>query len=440
MKLRLWALWGLLAAPGAMAQEVPAEAPTQEPSADETAEEDDGTAVEESVTGKKVPPLPSEPQAVSVSTQRLEQIAKEKAAEDSPYPATTYLGAETLKLDPQYVFEVQRGVELIFLRDYTGARNHFEKLDAAYPGTGVAEVVDIMVWQALMLENFDFRFDKQYWTSSEKARKTLDEALKKPGAEGWEHMLYTGVSGIESIHTMRQSQYTKALSLAFEAMGHLKESKENAPEFPDLLLADGMYNYWRSVVTMTSKVLPDFGDRRVEGIEQVKSVEQAGVFLGPAATLSMAFTWLEEGQMKKALASCQKNRRAYPNNVVNNLVTGSTYIYMKQYDNALTVFDEVLATDPKNKRVRYWRGVAYLKKGDVDKAISELTTYVGYDYLEKYQRAAAYWRLGTALQRKKDFAGAAANYEKAIEIDKHKGARKSLNKLKERRKEGKIDW
>lgn len=430
MNIRVFGLLALLAAPLASAQEV----------GSEDDEGDEGTQVEESITGAEIPPLPSEPRNVSASSARLEEIAKEKAAEDSPYPATTYLGAETLKLDPQYVFEVQRGVELIYLRDYNGARDHFERLDKAYPGTGVAEVVDVLVWQALMLENFDFRFDKQYWTSSERAREALDAALQKEGAEGWEHMLYVGVSGIESIHTMRQAQYTKALSLAFEAMSHLQSSREAAPDFPDLLLADGMYNYWRTVVTMASKVLPDFGDHRVEGIEQVKSVEQSGVFLGPAATLSMAFTWLEEGQKKKALAACQKNRRAYPKNVINNLITGSTYIYLKEYDNALTVFDEVLAVDPKNKRVRYWRGVAYLKRGDLDKAIEELNTYLAFDYLEKYQRAAAYWRLGLAKQKRKDFAGAAAAYEKAIEVDKHKGAKASLKKLKERRKEGKIDW
>lgn len=447
MRLRTWGLLGLLWVTPAVAQEAgqnPAaeKGPAAEktPEADEASDETEDDTAEESVTGKKPPPLPSEPKAVHASVQRLQQIAKEKEAEDKPYPATTYLGAETLKLDPQYVFEVQRGVELIFRRDYNGARDHFERLDDAYPGTGVQEVVDVMVWQALMLENFDFRFDKQYWTSSGKAREALGAAMKQEGAEGWEHLLMCGVSGIEAIHTMRQSQYTKALSLAFEAMGHLKEARANAPEFPDLLLADGMYNYWRTVVTLNSKVLPDFGDHRVKGIEQVKAVEESGVFLGPAATLSMAFTWLEEGHNKKALASCQKNRRAYPKSVINNLVTGSTYIYLKQYDNALTVFDEILAVDPKNKRVRYWRGVAYLKKGEPDKAIAELNTYLGFEYLEKYQRAAAYWRLGVAQQRKKDWAAAEKAFNEAIRIDKHKMAKKSLDRQKERRKEGKISW
>lgn len=400
----------------------------QAPDADEEEVTPEEVTAEESLTGKAPPPLPSEPQSANASAEKLAQIAKEKAAEDSPYPATTYLGAETLKLDPQYVFEVQRGVELIYLRDYSGARDHFERLEGSFPGTGVTEVVDVMVWQALMLENFDFKFDKQYWVSSGKARTALETALKKDGGDAWEHLLFCGVSGIEAIHTMRQSQYTKALSLAFEAMGHLSEAQAAAPEFPDLLLADGMYNYWRSVVTMTSKVLPDFGDRRVEGIEQVTAVEKAGVFLGPAATLSMAFTWLEEGQMKKALASCQINRRAYPKNVINNLVTGSTYIYLNQFDNALQVFDEVLAVDPNNKRVRYWRGVAYLKKGDATKAESELRTYLAFDYLEDHQRGAAYWRLGHALQKQKNWGGAAEAFEKAVKTSKHKGAKQADRK------------
>ena len=391
------------------------------------AEESSGDGVER-VTGSKPPPLPSQPRS-PVGEYEQKELTPAEAAE-RPFPNSAYIGAEVLGLDPQYIYEVQQGLEKLYLREYTGARDHFEELDKAFPGTGIASVNDVLVWQALMLENFDFKFDKQYWVSSSRAREELGKALKEPGGDAWEHMLMTGVSGIESIHTMRQTQYTKALSLAFEAMGHLQKAREAAPDFPDLMLADGMYNYWRTVVTMSSKVLPDFGDHRVEGIEQMQQVERSAIFLSAPTTLSLAFTWLEEGDLKRAMSSCQKNRSAYPNNIVNNLVTGTTYIAMNQPDKALSVFDNIMKVDAKNKRVRYWRGVAHFKAKRFADAEREFRAYLGFDYMEKYQRSAAEFRLGQSLQKQKKYGEAYAMYQQAHKSG-NKGAKKAMDKLNE---------
>ncbi len=393
----------------------------------------------ERVTGKKPPPLPSVPKAAHNNFINDETLTRAEVIE-RPYPNITYVGAEALHLDPQYVFETQRGLEMMFLRDYVGARDHFVKLDASFPGTGVASVVDVLVWQAKMLENFDFKYDKQYWVSTKAARAELDAALKKTDAPGWEHFLYTGISGIEAIHTMRQAKYLGALQLAFEAMDHLQKSREHAPNYGDLMLADGMYNYWRTVVTLNSKVLPDFGDKRVEGIEQMRTVESNGVFLNAPATLSLAFTWMEEGDLKRALNSCVKNRKAYPKNVVNNMMTGTTYLYMKRPEAALPIFQDILKEDPKNMRVRYWLGRTYARSGELDKAVAEFKHYLGAEYMESYHRSAAHYRLGQVYGRLKDPKNAHAEYTKAVKVDGHKASKKALERMKERKKAGKIDY
>jgi tetratricopeptide (TPR) repeat protein len=390
---------GLLAlcmcATPALAQEKPADSDPVAPAASPPA------ALAPAVSAREeAPPLPTTPKS-PYGEFKMDADASIEEVTTRPYRNTAYLGGDVLNLDPQYVHEVQEGLEKLYRREYTGARNHFEAVDKAFPGTGVAAVNDVLVWQALMLENFDFSYDKRYWTSSARARKELDVAVKADGGQGWVRLLYCGVSGIEAIHTMRQSQYTKALNLAFEAMGHLQKARESSPAFPDLMLADGMYNYWRTVVTMSSKVLPDFGDHRAEGIEQMQSVESAAIFLGSPTTLALAFTWLEEGDMKRAMSACQRNRKSYPHNIVNNLVTGTTYVAMKQPAKALAVFDAILKTDNDNKRVRYWRGVALFKMDKFSEAEAELRTYLSFDYMEKYQRAAANYRLGMTLQRQK---------------------------------------
>lgn len=359
---------------------------------------------------------------------------------DRPYPPMTYHGAEALDLEPDFVYGVQQGLDLLFQRQYKGAREHFVALEEKFPGTAVAAVADTLVWQALMLENFDFRYDKQYQVSSKAAKDGLAAALKKPGAEAWEHVLMGGIVGIEAIHSMRKSQYLPALQLALSAMDHIGKAREAAPNFVDLALADGMYNYWRSAVTMGSKILPDFEDRRGEGIQQMQTVQDEGVFLSPMATLALAFTWLEENDLKRALNACVRNRKAYPDSIVNNLVTATTYLEMRRYNTALEVLDDVLRVDANNNRARYWRGVAHLKNGSPAEAADEFNKYLAAEHLEDYQRANAYFRLGQAYNRQKKHAEAFEAFRQAEKANGHKGAKTAIARMKERKKAGKINF
>lgn len=406
---------------------------------DPATDDEDPPSEDKVVVGAGPPPLEREPRSPAMEFQLPEGMTLEEFR-DLPYPPVTYVGARVLSLDPEFVHGVQGGLELMYLRQYTQARDHFGTLEAQFPGTGIRSVADTLVWQALMLENFDYRYDKQYWTSSKQARKDLEAAIAAPGNDAWEQLMWAAIVGIEAIHTMRQGHYLQALNLAFQAMEAIEACRAAAPEFVDLKLADGLYNYWRSVITMSSKVLPDFGDHRVEGIEQMELVEQTGVFVAPLATLSLAFTWIEENDHKRAATSCVKNRTKYPDNIVNNLVCGMVYIQMRNFPAAIEVLDRVVAVDPENVRVRYFRGLALLKQGNLEPAKAEFERYLGAQHLEPYQRSYTNYRLGQVYARLKDYPKAIEHYEAAVKIDGHKAAKASIDRLEQRRREGKISW
>lgn len=409
--------------------------------ADPAPAEPEPAGVEDSdrVTGKQPPPLSREPRSAELTFElpRASSMAEYAAL---PYPHETYIGAEMLHLDPMFVYGIQHGLELLYLRKYTQAREHFAEVETTFPGTGARSVADTLVWQALMLENFDYRYDKQYWTSSKQARRDLDAANATPGNEGWEHLAQAAIVGIESIHTMRKGSYLSALQLAFQAMDHIEKCRSAAPTFVDLKLADGMYNYWRSVVTMNSKILPDFGDHRVEGIEQMTVVQNTGVFMGPMASLSLAFSWLEEGDMRRAGTACTKNRVKYPDNIVNNLTCGTIYTYDRKYTEAQSVLDRVLTVDATNVRVHYLKGFAFFRSGQLEPAKTELTTYLASQYLEPSQKSAGHYRLGQVYARLEDYPKAVESLQAAMKVDGNKNAKATLERLEQRKKEGKVDW
>lgn len=357
-----------------------------------------------------------------------------------PYDEASYRGAEQLSLDPAYVQGVRDGLEKVYLRDYDGSRKHFFKLDNQFPGTGIKPVMDVVIWQAVMLENWDFRYEAQYRASSAEAKAALTKALAVPGHEGWEHFLMAGTLGIEAIHTVRNEKYLSALQTALDAMTHAGQARSSAPEFTDLLLADGMYNYWRTVVTEKSRMLPDFADKRAEGLEQMKVVEKDGIFLTAPARLSLSFSYVEEHDDRQALEVLLENDRLYPDNIINLLVLGQVQSSMRRFDAALASYAHIQEVDPTNQRVLYWRGVTLLNAGRSAEALEPLMAYLASDYLETWHRSWTHYRIAQVHYRQKRYPEAEAAYREAIAVDGHKSAKSALERMLEARKSGRITY
>ena len=198
-------------------------------------------------------------------------------------------------MDVAFVHACQQAIELVYQRNYSEAKAAFEAIQRRYPGSALGPVGKVLVYQALMLENLDFRYEKQYELASNQARQQLMEALEMRGNDAWEHFILGGVLGIDAIHTMRRGNYFAALSRGIEAMKSVNRSRSYAglPRLDDRrwvvqLLADR--DHW------STKGLPDFADKRMLGIEQLHCQEE-GIFLAPAATFALTFTWLEEGAL-----------------------------------------------------------------------------------------------------------------------------------------------
>lgn len=370
-------------------------------------------------------------------------VAAPPGERDAPagrYAPEVVTAARELGLARAFVANVQIGLELIYERRYDECRSFLGEVDRLYPDSAVAPMADLLVAQARMIENFDFRFDAEYRAASAAARTRLAAAQKRPGADGWERLALGVVSGIEGIHEARRGKYLQALPLAFEALDHIEAARAAAPGFVDLQLADGLYHYWRTHLTEQARFLPSFGDYKAQGIEEMQAVIQRGVFLAAPARLAMAFTWMEERQFERARAELLANRAQYPDNVINEMMLGIVDLSLQQHARALETFDAILRVDPSLRRVRYYRAVALLRLDRPDDAIADLKTYLAFDGTEPWQRSGAYFRLGQAMEAKKLWPGAIAAYQKAVALDGNSGAKSAVARLERQRKEGKISW
>ena len=63
------------------------------------------------------------------------------------------MGAEMLRVEPDFIHDCREGLELIYQRDYESAMVFWEDMGRKWRGSGVSPVGRVLVWQALMLEN-----------------------------------------------------------------------------------------------------------------------------------------------------------------------------------------------------------------------------------------------------------------------------------------------
>lgn len=366
----------------------------------------------------------------TVGTAEAPAVEVETPALDTPVPVVSELAARILGADVALVDATRAGLELIYQRRYKEARARFDTLTEQFPTSGVGPVGAALLYQALMFENFDFRYERPYRLAAQSARDQLALGAKVPGNEAFEAFLRAGLSAVDAILALRKGEPLTALDRALVAMRELERTKQLAPDFVDARLGDGMYLYWRTIVTRSSKLLPDFPDKRAEGLALMRDAEANGIFLAPGASLTLAYAYIEERQLQNALDRTLAIRMKYADNVINNLTLGRVYTSLRRYPDALRVFDEVLGDDPSNQRVHYFRGLALGRAGMHADAARCYQVYLGFRDVPEPLRGQGYYRLGATWERLGDAAKARAAYELGAKHG-NTSARRAVARLKE---------
>lgn len=358
------------------------------------------------------------------------------AWQNRPFHQLSYNAAEALKVDVEMIDRCRAALELIYARDYKKAKSTLDELTTAYPTSGIGPTGEALLYQALMFENYDYRYEKQYELARDRARAQLSAGLAQPGGEAFELFLLAGVQGVDAIHAMRKGEYLPAITRALEATKNLNKSKEQAPTFADTALGDGLFLYWRTIVANQSKALPQFEDRRAEGLELMRKAEREAVFVGPGATLALAYSFIEERNLRLALDRCLYARKAYPQNVINNMTLGRVYTSMGRLTDALRVYDEIVATADNNQRVHYFRGIVLARMQRYAESEAAYTKYLGFPEVPTEARGQTYYRLGALYLRQKDYARAESHFKKAVETSGNEVAKKALQRLKKQQAGG----
>ena len=97
-----------------------------------------------------------------------------------------------------------------------------------------------------------------------------------------------------------------------------------------------------------------------------------------------ALLWLAIAKSGKkdyegALASIDKALLLDSKHLFSKVIKGETLLFMERYDESLQYLTEALEANPDNTKVSYLAGLAYLRKGDIEKASSFFEDVLKYD-------------------------------------------------------------
>ena len=347
--------------------------------------------------------------------------------------AREFTGENTLGVETDLMQRTQQGLEMIYQRQHKEALRHFREVREIYPDSPAGSFGRSVVFQAMMLENFDYGYRDTYQVEAEKALALVERALNSPDQKAWNYFLYAGIIGLDGLDRVREGDYLTAFNKGWDALEAMKKSKRHAPEFADPDLGIGIYNYWRTAITSRVDFLPKFGDHRAEGIQQMEHARDNGMLVWAGASFALSYTYMEERDYDKAIAECITLQAEYPNSIINNMLLARIYTKSKNYDGALAALEQIQQTDPSNRRVLWHIGDTYYKsRRDDDEAKQAFTEYLEHTIPAPY-RCHTEYRLGQIAQRARDYAVAARHFELALQANpKYSPAKKRLESMRKK--------
>ena len=347
--------------------------------------------------------------------------------------AREFTGENTLDVETDLMRRTQEGLEMIYQRQYKEALRHFREVREIYPDSPAGSFGRSVVFQAMMLENFDYGYRDTYQVEAEKALALVEKALKSPDQKAWNYFLYAGIIGLDGLDRVREGDYLTAFNKGWDALEAMKKSKRHAPDFADPDLGIGIYNYWRTAITSRVDFLPKFGDHRAEGIQQMEHARDNSMLVWAGASFALSYTYMEERDYDKAIAECITLQAEYPNSIINNMLLARIYTKSKNYDGALAALEQIQQTDPSNRRVLWHIGDTYYKsRRHDDEAKQAFTEYLEHTIPAPY-RCHTEYRLGQIAQRARDYAEAARHFELALQANpKYSPARKRLESMQKK--------
>lgn len=281
-----------------------------------------------------------------------------------------------------------KGGDLLLSRDYAGAERFLKDLVKRHPEELLGTFGLMVLYQIRNLENYDFRFDPSYRLWEGKGRQMAQRVLRDPASDPWDLLITGGTLGISGFYRAHNSRWFAALRDCMNAALAFRRSYEKDSRRTEALFGIGLYDYWRSHFTRRLRFLPFFPDRRREGRAKLLEAREKSPFVSVFADTALAFIDFQDKNYEEVLLATGRLLKKYPTNTILMMLQGQALLAMKRYEEARTIFEEILRIDPAIKKSYLFLGLAWAEEGKNPSLAGVLLR----KYLEREPDAPSSWK------------------------------------------------
>ena len=365
-----------------------------------------------------------------------------------PYTAAA---AETAYTIRGYDSRIQHGIDLIYGLKFSAADRYFEAVIAEDPDNPLGHFFLAMVtWWRVLIDLDDTSHDEDFYRLLEKCIRVCDRRLERD-ADDFDAVLFkAGAIGFRSRLRGDRGQYMRAAGDGLKCLPLLNKSRSMEPTNKDILLGQGIYNYFADIMPRKYPVirpvmwlLPD-GDREL-GLQQLREVASEGLYARTEAAYFLAQIYrVFEKDHGNALPFLRELQSRYPDNALFHRYTARTLADLGRWKQSAELFEQIAARSRQGRAGYHQRGFVeaayYLGKSSFYR--NELrpakTHFSAVDSLEATLPSAeagyaapANLFLGMIGDLRSDHELATVHYERAIQLSEKGDTRRLARKYLE---------
>lgn len=240
----------------------------------------------------------------------------------------------------------QEGLSLIYDREYGEALQHFERVAIDFPDSVLGPVGREVAHQASMYERQDYSAERAYLSDAGDAEALFRRGRRQSDRAAWNAFLRGVHDGLGAMYSIRKGDNLAAVNRAWDALESMKTVQRLAPDFHDVKLASGMYDYWLTVFSERIDGLPSMGDKREAGLRQMREARNLGLLAPAPASLVLTYSYLEKGDLDAALREAEWNQERHPNNLLNLMILGKVQRKKRLDSDALATYERAVQVAP----------------------------------------------------------------------------------------------
>ena len=247
-------------------------------------------------------------------------------------------GREDRELDAK----MKKGMDLLFRENFSAAIKLFEQIKKDYPNHPVGYFLTAAALDARMYFYLSADQEAEFMKNCEKAIEIGEALTQKNPRDTWVLFFTGGAYGYIGTFQTRYKRYITSFRNGWSGVTLLKQIHEMDNTFVDVLYGLGLYDYWSSKLSKLMWWMPGLGDKREEGINQLKRVASEGYYTSQPAAANLMWIYITENRQQEGIDIAQKMLQKYPSNRIFSFGLAEAYYYMGQYDKSERLFRYIL--------------------------------------------------------------------------------------------------